>query len=297
MTVIEHVTGSTVKVALMSDLHIGSLHTDYKLIDQELKRAKDLDTLIAINGDVFDAILPGDRKRYRANNLHPRMFTAGDDMIGESIRWAAEILQPYADRIIMIGDGNHDDSVARFHHIEPVKHLCILLAKESGKSISYGGYHGFLHFRMSMGNHEKRGYGHYVIHYHHGAGGGAPVTKGAITFSRAQMWLEGVDAIWRGHTHNRQAGRDGKVFFDKGKVKLENRVTHKDVLTIRTGAYMDTYVGTTSSHLMEFGRKDNYGALMDGSALPKGGMILELECTDDHQTNKRELVVNSKLTI
>jgi hypothetical protein len=48
---------------------------------------------------------------------------------------------------------------------------------------------------------------------------------------------------------------------------------------------------------MEFGRKDNYGALMDGSALPKGGMILELECTDDQQTNKRELVVNSKLTI
>lgn len=297
MTVIERVTGSTVKLALMSDLHIGSLHTDYKLIDDELKRAKEADALIAINGDVFDAILPGDRKRYRANNLHPRMYSAGDDMIGESIRWAAEILEPYADRIIMIGDGNHDDSVARFHHIEPVKHLCILLAKESGKSISYGGYHGFLHFKMSIGQDSKRGFGHYVIHYHHGAGGGAPVTKGAITFSRAQMWLEGVNAIWRGHTHNRQAGRDGKIVFDTSKVKLENRVNHKDVLTIRTAAYMDTYVGTTSDHLMEHGRKDNYGALMDGSALPKGGMMLELECVDDQQKNKRELVVNSRLII
>ena len=83
MTVIEHGTGTTVKVALMSDLHIGSLHTDYKMIDDELKRAKEENALIAINGDVFDAILPGDRKRYRANNLHPRMYSAGDDMIGE----------------------------------------------------------------------------------------------------------------------------------------------------------------------------------------------------------------------
>jgi UDP-2,3-diacylglucosamine pyrophosphatase LpxH len=296
MTVIEHSCGNVLNLALMSDLHIGSLHTDYKLIEKELKRAEAENALIAINGDVFDAILPGDRKRYRANNLHPRMFTAGDDMIGESIRWAYEILAPYADRILMIGDGNHDDSVARFHHIEPVKHLCILLAKESGKSINYGGYHGFIHLRMDVNGLGKK-FGHYVIHYHHGAGGGAPVTKGAITFSRAQMWLEGVDAIWRGHTHNKQAGRDSKIVYNTGKYKPENRVCQKDVLTVRTGAYMDTYTGTTPSHLLEHGRKDNYGALMDGSALPKGGMILKLHAEDFHDKNIRECLVHSELII
>jgi UDP-2,3-diacylglucosamine pyrophosphatase LpxH len=298
MTVIEHICGSTLRLQLMSDLHIGSLHTDYKLIESELKRAEAENALIAINGDVFDAILPGDRKRYRANNLHPRMYSAGDDMIGESIRWAAEILSPYAHRILMIGDGNHDDSVARYHHIEPVKHLCILLARDSGKPIYYGGYHGFLHlkFPLCQGN-TSRACGHYVIHYHHGAGGGAPVTKGAITFSRAQMWLEGVDAIWRGHTHNKQAGRDSKIVFDSGKVRAENRVSSKDVLTIRTGAYMDTYQGTTPEYLMEHGRKDNYGALMDGSALPKGGMMLELTVEDCQKHKMRETKVHSSLRI
>ena len=296
MTVIEHTSKNVLNLALMSDLHIGSLHTDYKLIEKELKRAESEDALIAINGDVFDAILPGDRKRYRANNLHPRMYSAGDDMIGESIRWAYEILSPYADRILMIGDGNHDDSVARFHHIEPVKHLCILLAKESGKPINYGGYHGFIHIRMDQNGLGKK-YGHFVIHYHHGAGGGAPVTKGAITFCRAQMCLEGVDAIWRGHTHNKQAGRDAKIVYNTLKVKPENRVCHKDVLTVRTGAYMDTYTGTTPSHLLEHGRKDNYGALMDGSALPKGGMILKLQCEDYHDKNMRECQVHSELYI
>lgn len=298
MTVIEHTCDSTLRLQLMSDLHIGSLHTDYKLIESELKRAEAEDALIAINGDVFDAILPGDRKRYRANNLHPRMYSAGDDMIGESIRWAAEILAPYAKRILMIGDGNHDDSVARYHHIEPVKHLCILLAKDAGKPIYYGGYHGFLHFKFPLANkNTSRATGHYVIHYHHGAGGGAPVTKGAITFSRAQMWLEGVDAIWRGHTHNKQAGRDCKIIFDSAKVKPENRVISKDVLTIRTGAYMDTYQGTTPEHLMEHGRKDNYGALMDGSSLPKGGMMLELNVDDCNAGGMRHTVVNSMLRI
>jgi hypothetical protein len=129
----------------MSDLTIFT-----GLIEKELKHAKDIGAKILINGDVFDAIMPGDRKRYRANNLHPRMFQAGDDMIGESIRWAIEILQPYKDNILMIGDGNHDDAVARYHHIEPVKHLVIALNGPGAAKIKYGGYHGFIHIKMPV---------------------------------------------------------------------------------------------------------------------------------------------------
>lgn len=271
MTVIEQKVGKEVKLMMMSDLHIGALHNDYKRIEQDLKRAKDEGALIAINGDVFDMILPGDRKRYRSNNLHPRMFSAGDDMIGESIRWAVEILEPYKDRIIMIGDGNHDDAVARFHHIEPVKQLVIMLNGKNGK-IKYGGYHGWIHFIMQNG--EDRG--HYVINYHHGAGGAAPVTKGAITFSRANMWIEGADAVWRGHTHTLQAGRDAKIGFNIMARSPETRIKHRTVLTIRTGSYMDTYAGTTSEELLKNGRKDSYGAIQDYGALPKGGMMLHL---------------------
>jgi predicted phosphodiesterase len=274
MTVIEYKTDqSPVKLCLMSDLHIGGLHVDYELIEKELSDAKKRGAKILINGDVFDAILPGDRKRYRANNLHPRLYNAGDDMLGESIRWAYELLLPYRDDIIMIGDGNHDDAVARYHHIEPVKQLIVMLNGTNGK-IQYGGYHGFIHIQMRPFT--RQYIGHYVIHYHHGAGGAAPVTKGAITFSRAAMWIEGADAIWRGHTHQRQAGRDSKVTFVKGNC-IENRVLTRDVLTLRTGSYINTYEGTTSEELLKTGRRDSYAALWDCPTLPKGGLMLTLQ--------------------
>ena len=48
---------------LMSDLHLGSACCDVGAIQSDLRRAKDLDARVLINGDVFDAILPGDRKR------------------------------------------------------------------------------------------------------------------------------------------------------------------------------------------------------------------------------------------
>jgi predicted phosphodiesterase len=290
MTVIEHVADKhELSLCLMSDLHIGGLHVDYDLIEKELKRAKSMGAKIAINGDIFDAILPGDRKRYRANNLHPRMYQAGDDMIGESIRWAIEILEPYKDDIIMIGDGNHDDAVARYHHIEPVKHLVIALNGAGKSTIKYGGYHGFIHVKVPTKAAERR-FGHYVIHYHHGAGGAAPVTKGAISFSRAQMWLEGVDAIWRGHTHHRQAGRDNKVYFNPSVTEPQERVISKDVLTLRTGSYFDTYKGTTSEELMKSGRKDSYAALWDSPSLPKGGLLLHLSAVRDTHTKNQATI-------
>ena len=278
MTVIEHVhRGSELTLCLMSDLHIGGLHIDYDLIKKELDDAKKRKAIILINGDVFDAILPGDRKRYRANNLHPRMYEAGDDMIGESLRWAYELLEPYKENIVMIGDGNHDDSVARYHHIEPVKHLVVMLNGNDGR-IQYGGYHGFIHIKLDVSSQaDKFRAGHYVIHYHHGAGGAAPVTKGAITFSRANMWIEGVDAIWRGHTHHRQAGRDNKVIFNRSTENSDTRVTTKDILTLRTGSYFDTYAPTTSDALLKHGRKDSYAALWDSPSLPKGGLIVKLQ--------------------
>jgi UDP-2,3-diacylglucosamine pyrophosphatase LpxH len=295
MTVIEYITDqSPFVLCLMSDLHIGGLHVDYKLIEKELADAKKRGAKILINGDVFDAILPGDRKRYRANNLHPRLYDAGDDMLGESIRWAYEILAPYKDDIIMIGDGNHDDAVARYHHIEPVKHLIVMLNGADGK-IQYGGYHGFIHVQLRPFSDTH--YGHYVIHYHHGAGGAAPVTKGAITFSRAAMWIEGADAIWRGHTHHRQAGRDNKVTFNKSVVVPENRVMTRDVLTLRTGSYFDTYVGTTSEQLLKHGRRDSYAALWDSPTLPKGGLMLTLNAVHSRDVRGKGSTVLVKDTL
>jgi len=51
-------------IFLCSDLHLDSPAHDRKLLVRELDRALELDADIIIGGDVFDALLPGDRKRH-----------------------------------------------------------------------------------------------------------------------------------------------------------------------------------------------------------------------------------------
>lgn len=100
--------GSEHGLTLMSDLHIGARNVDYDLIHSELETAKKKGDRVAINGDIFDMILIGDRKRFRADVLHPRLV-GKPDVINGAIEWGLELLSPYADLIDMIGVGNHEE--------------------------------------------------------------------------------------------------------------------------------------------------------------------------------------------
>src|SRR5215472_8385205 len=63
---------------LMSDLHIGAAHVDYKMIQQELFEAEEQNDRVLINGDLLDLVLPKDVKRYEPTNAHPRIAKRSD---------------------------------------------------------------------------------------------------------------------------------------------------------------------------------------------------------------------------
>ena len=56
-------SGSTV-LALLSDLHIDASDHDRDLLIADLEAARELDARVSINGDMFDAIVPSDRRRH-----------------------------------------------------------------------------------------------------------------------------------------------------------------------------------------------------------------------------------------
>lgn len=93
--------------ALLSDLHLGSAHADEGLIREELEEARLNRDRVLINGDVFDLILPTDSKRFQPHVVHPR-FQGAPDLINKVLDFATDFLEPYADRIDMIGSGNHE---------------------------------------------------------------------------------------------------------------------------------------------------------------------------------------------
>ena len=105
----------------------------------------------------------------------------------------------------------------------------------------------------------------FVIYYHHGSGGAAPVTKGMIDFSR-KSWAD-ADVLWLGHKHWRTASAVQSVSCPlQGSEPII-----KDIRHIMSGSYFDTYQGQTQASVDEHGRVTNYAADLGLGPQGKGG--------------------------
>jgi len=167
-------------VMLMSDLHLGASDTDESRIKRELEFAKANDCVVLINGDWAELIVSGDRKRYTPNVPTPDIACSAAQ-VDKYIDKAAAFLKPYAENIYMIGSGNHETAIQKYHGIDPTRHLIDRL----GGDIVHGGYTGGVVISFQRAGAEKpSGCQKFQIWYHPGFGGSAPVTKGIIDYSR-----------------------------------------------------------------------------------------------------------------
>lgn len=276
-----HCNGTVHGFTLLSDLHIGAAHVDYSIIRRELATAGERGDRILVNGDVFDLILTGDKKRFTGDVLHPRL-QGRQDLVNAAVEMAVELLSPYAPQIDMIGLGNHETAVSKYHSVDVLSILIHELQKtiprRTKHTIHYGGYTGFIDYRSRWAGPQQTKERHgiansqrLVIYYHHGAGGSAPVTKGMIDFNRRDTFID-ADVLWLGHKHNR---------WNAHALKLSCPIIGsgpkvKDVRHIMTGAYFQTYAGQSQSSIRRHGRRSNYAA--DAGMAPQGmgGARLEL---------------------
>jgi len=252
---------------LMSDLHIGSAATNYDAITRDLEHAKDNGDRINVNGDVFDAILPKDVKRYRPDALDERI-SGRADVLNAALDLAVSILAPYAKQIDMIGTGNHEVSIEQYHGLDPVQLLVHRLNGECGGHIEHGAIVGFLDYRLDVrgSKHTDR----FVIFYHHGRGGNAPVMKGMQDFARLG-WID-ANVIWLGHRHNR--------ITDVGNIRLRCPESGTDPIQepypcVMTGGYLVNYTGDTHEAIMRRGRRSSYaGDKLMAPQAPGGARVV-----------------------
>ena len=108
--------GDEFNFGLFSDLHLDSAHHNRKKLLTDLQDCVDHQGRIYINGDIFDFILPGDRKRYTRGSDESDV----DDILGKIIRQGVEILAPFVNHIDLIGMGNHETAVLKIHHLDAV---------------------------------------------------------------------------------------------------------------------------------------------------------------------------------
>lgn len=195
------VEGSTgvVPIALFSDTHLEARDCDLGRLRDDLKHEHDRGARMLFNGDMFDGILPSDKKRFTSG----RDVSCNDAKLNNAIDLAYDLLEPYVNNIDYMGVGNHEISILKYHNFDMIMALAARLNAVRDKSlppIFRGGYQGYIRYRFNTG----KGNGPkwtYTIFHHHGAGGSSPVTKGMIDINRLSS-NHVANLYWLGHKHS-----------------------------------------------------------------------------------------------
>lgn len=111
------------KLAFMSDWHADSPDCDLVSLKRDLAICKKEGRHIILGGDLFDAIIHTDKKRFTPS----RNCDNRDDQINAKLEILFSLTKDYADNIIFIGRGNHclieDSEVLTTDGFKPIKEI------------------------------------------------------------------------------------------------------------------------------------------------------------------------------
>ena len=240
--------GQVIKLALFSDIHFDSPDCDRETLKKHLDYCLKDGRYILINGDFFDMIILGDRKR-----ATPHHITNTDNQLNVKLNEAYEFLKPYQNNILFFGRGNHEESIMKYNGLDVLEMLTTMLNMGSEHKILYGNYTNFLRFTFKEKNRNEY---NYDIYAHHGCGGSAPATKGMLDFGALAKGIN-ADLIWLGHKHNSLIDYSAPVMhIDRnGDVILKNRQC------IETPSYQK---GRTINYNVEFAERFYNHTAMSG---------------------------------
>lgn len=279
---IPFVAGKTFKLALFSDLHLDSPDCNIETLKKHLDFCKKEGRFILMGGDEFDAILHTDKKRYTPSRGNDNR----DDQINKKLEMAISLLQPYADNILFISRGNHEESILKYSGVDMIDLLVKELNhwKKNGQIIK-GNYQNFIRFNWvtSFNGPHMKSVQHYDIYQNHGSGStSASVTKGMIDFNRIITGTS-ADLIWIGHKHQAVMDYSAPIMYadQYGEIKLKNRQS------IQTPSYQKGR--TVDDHNVMFAEK-----FYSHQALPGFGSV---EITPAYENDKPILKADISLKI
>ena len=269
---LEYRKAELIGLTFISDIHIGAWNCDRVRLKRDLERAKEHGDRVNINGDVFDAIIPSDPKRYKPGALDPYLH-GRSDILDAAVEMAVsdEFLGPYAKLIDSVSLGNHETVIEKIHSTDLIARLVRRLNRLGG-DVKYAGTIGFVQY--SFRKHRKGTL--FNIFYHHGKGADSPVTKGMIDFTRLATWVD-ADVIWIGHKHNKIANTDPIRLRcpREGDSPVECQQTW-----LMTGGYLKSTDGQTSDDALLNGRKSDYASDFGLRPQGRGGARLLIKMCD-----------------
>lgn len=189
---IEYKNGQRFRLKPLFDWHLMNAHCDERSLRQYLANS-DEDTYFVGGGDLIDCIVATD-PRYRKSTDK----TGGDSIIDEQVDAVTDTLEPYADRIIGLGEGNHEDVIVKKCGTNPIERVCKNL------KLKYLGFSWLLTVRFSQDKSRTRSM---VIRGHHGWGGGSRTQGADLTKYSKDVGYWDADLFLYGHVHRKQADK------------------------------------------------------------------------------------------
>lgn len=222
--------GDEQRILLQSDVHWDNPHCVRSLFERHLQEARETDSPIMDNGDFFCAMQGKYDPRSSKNDLRPEHKVS--NYLDALIATAGESLKPYADLLTLRGQGNHETSIAKRAETDLTARLTERL-KSFGSPACTGGFSGWVRISVATSATQRHSF---KLWYHHGYGGGGPVTRGTIQTSRTAVYVSDADVVWNGHTH------DAWIMpIERIKLNCHDRVEFCRQTHVRTAGYKDEY--------------------------------------------------------
>lgn len=221
---IQIAAGESFGLSLLSDLHVGSADTDHDAIRREVATIVERGDRVALGGDLIDAVLPKDVKRFDPHTVVPEL-RGRDDLLDAQIDLAIDILRPLRGRFIAIGEGNHETAVVRHHATDPTRRICDAL------DAPFAGYQSYIALAFQRSTMRRR----FTIAYWHGAGGGSARSSCVAALEKLQRVMGDADLYWTGHRHQRVA-----VAMPHYRCPTAGAsAVRREVWGVMTGGYLD----------------------------------------------------------
>lgn len=207
----------------MADNHHDSIYCNRDLEVEHFEEAKRRKARVFIFGDFFDAMQGRYDPRRTYSEVRPE-YQGLNNYYDVILKDAAKFLAPYAKNIDIISDGNHETAVLQNANTNLPDRLVGMLNDKCKSTVHHGGLGGWVRIMFNRGDAGQPTGTRQSIYlkYFHGAGGDAPVTRGAIQTARQAVYLPDAHIVVNGHNHNNyiipisreRIGNKGKIFFD-----------------------------------------------------------------------------------
>lgn len=214
------------RVLLTGDRHWDNPKSRRDMQKRHLDQALAIDAPVIDVGDLFCAMeSKHDRRASKSVRDEHNYIDYTDRLVNDAIEW----FKPYASQIAILGMGNHETAILSHNNTN----LTNRLAAGLGENTFAAGYHGWVQFKFVISDSERHSAN---LYFHHGAGGGGPVTKGIIDSHRMLEWLDNVDVIASGHVHQEMV-----VNVARESINSLGRIKRKEVIFVRVPTYKDEW--------------------------------------------------------